>query len=358
VAAGFLGLTVLSGPRQDYSAYLEIWRHTMAGLDPWWLEPGRGYRLNAYGPLFAALGPLAWVNPLGPKLVFATVSLGLVGVMGARLDRRGAVALVAYPGLWLHAAWYGHFDPVVAAFCVAAVAGRERGRDAVSGAWLAGGILLKYQPLPLVPFLALGRGRGGWRGGVRMVVACGLTVGVGLGVAAAVWGWSSVVSPLGAAAGRGSMGMSVWRALRGSMDGLAVPVMGAVLAGVWGVCAWRRLPVGAACAAGALVLVNLYPVGFGQYQAIPLGLLAWAWPGERAGWRLRLSAWLYALVVAAYDLADLAAGGFLNDPARWGWVDDGAGLVVASLAGWLVVEWVAAPGWRGLDSGSTPIDRG
>ena len=67
--AWFCLLTALGGPRHDYVAFLEMWQMVRGGYDPWWITKRLGYPLNAYGPLFNLLAPLAGWNPLAPKLL-------------------------------------------------------------------------------------------------------------------------------------------------------------------------------------------------------------------------------------------------------------------------------------------------
>jgi len=148
----FLMFTVLSGPRQDYVAFLEIWVAVRGGRDPWWVHETWGYPLNAYGPLFTALALPAMWNELSPKLLFALayclfavlflkrgLDLTGPGPVGPGFSAGGLLAWLFSPFAWVEIAYYGHFDVLVAIACVAAVAGFLRGREVLAGASLAVG---------------------------------------------------------------------------------------------------------------------------------------------------------------------------------------------------------------------------
>ncbi len=67
-SAAFLAVAVLSGAQGDYKAYLDEWMAVLGGSNPW---KGSSSFNNAYGPLFNVLAPLALVNPLANKPLFA-----------------------------------------------------------------------------------------------------------------------------------------------------------------------------------------------------------------------------------------------------------------------------------------------
>src|SRR5262249_49674835 len=116
-SAAFLALTVLSGVQGDYGGYLKEWIGVLEGRDPWnyvdTINP------NAYGPLFNVLAPMAWVNLLANKLLFAISYLVyIIWLIKDIAPRQGFVAL-SWPsmGLWLfnplpwwQIAYLGHFD--------------------------------------------------------------------------------------------------------------------------------------------------------------------------------------------------------------------------------------------------------
>ena len=129
----FLMFAVLSGPRQDYVAFLEIWAAVRAGARP--LVDSRAVGLSAQR-LWAAFQrpalPAAW-NELAPKLLFALayclfavlfLKQGLLrrGHEGKSFPALGLLAWLMSPFAWVEIAYFGHFDVLVAIACVAAVA--------------------------------------------------------------------------------------------------------------------------------------------------------------------------------------------------------------------------------------------
>lgn len=361
-AAAVLGLTVLAGPRQDYAAYLEIWARTRAGGDPWAVHPEWGYSLNAYGPAFLFLAPVAGLNPLAPKLLFATAFLlaavALLAALCSDPRLRGGplrfwlLALVASPFAWVEIAWYGHFDLVVALSCVAALHGADRDRDAAAGAWLGAGVLLKYLPVVIGPALALRRDGTIRR---RLVIAAAVVVAAGLAGAWAAWG-PAPLRALQFGATRGSTSLSVFRFLRGlysplwllwpdpDLDSWALPALALGGAVVVGLAAWRRLEPARAATAAVLVTVLLYRVGFPQYQTVVFTLAALACLRDPSAWssgRLREAFGLYFAWISAFTLFDWAVDGVIANP-QWGWVEDLAGAPTAVLGAWLLAALLRA----------------
>src|SRR5262249_38751528 len=109
--------------------------------------------------------------------------------------RRGLVAL-SWPlsGLWLlnpfpwvDIAYFGYFDVLVAIACVAAVHNVIGRKDGISGTCLALGILLKYMPIVILPFLVFGERRLH----LRLFNFCAALVIFGLIVSVLVWGMST-----------------------------------------------------------------------------------------------------------------------------------------------------------------------
>ena len=217
----FLAVTVLSGPRHDYYFYLQMWYEVRQGHDPWYFVFGKfGHvPLNAYGPLFNLFAGLAWINPLAPKLLFAYAyvlcSVSQIKDFTANRPRSG-VAMVVLTALfwnpfpWVEIAIRGHFDVLLGLSCLVAIRARNRGQDFPSGICLALGVLLKYFPLVLLPFLAFDRGR--LR--PRFLIAAAATIFLGLGLSFAIWG-PSTLAPLKFAATRRSNCLSIFFFLRG-----------------------------------------------------------------------------------------------------------------------------------------------
>ncbi|MBC7491137.1 MAG: DUF2029 domain-containing protein, partial [Novosphingobium sp.] len=159
----FLVWTIASGVRPGaYTDYLAEWREVMAGHDPW--RSSGDTPLNAYGPLFNALGLLAWTNPIAPKLLFASGYVAFVAwlILRTAPDRspRRTHAVIALcllnPFPWVEIAHFGFFDVLVGIACVGAVHATRRGGDRISGALVGVGILVKSLPAVLLPVLASG----------------------------------------------------------------------------------------------------------------------------------------------------------------------------------------------------------
>lgn len=345
-AAAFLAVTVLVGPRQDYVAYLEMWSVVRGGGDPWWIVPDSGIVLNAYGPLFNVLAPLAGANPMAPKVLFAgayllaVVELTALYLADPRRRPWATAALLAWlanPSAWVQVAWYGHFDVLVAIACVAAVHLRLRDRDGASGACLGLGFLLKFLPAVLVPFLMLDGRRLRWRLGL----AAGIVMVGGLALAAAVWG-DSVARPFQFASSRGSNLLSVFRFLRGThsplrwflespdLDRFALPALAAALAVALWVC-WRgRADAATSAVLAVLTTLLLYRVGFVQYQMV-LYLLVPYWCLRRPD-LLEQSVWLraslagYLGAIVGFDLFDLSVGGIVGVGRSWAFLEEWVGL--------------------------------
>jgi len=370
-SVAFLALTVLSGPRHDYVADLEIWDAVLRGLDPWWIAPGRDGPLNAYGPLFNALAALCRVNPMAPKLLFATAYLVfLIRLLdpgrwaGSGPPRFARVAWFFNPFPWVEVAYFGHFDVLVAVACVAAVDRRIRGRDASAGVWLGAGVLLKYLPLAILPFLALD----GRRPRPRLMLAAGATVAAGLAVSALIWG-PATFRPLTFAATRGSTLLSIFRFLRGpysplvvlglarDVDFLALPCLAAAGLAAFAWCLRRRADPATSALAAALTTLLFYRVGFVQYQMVPF-LLASYWalsPARpaRAGGFVAAAMGAYFGWLALFDVYYASFGGVVHPGDPRAWVDDVAGLPTFLLGSALLVGLLRAAGGppRGVPAG-------
>jgi hypothetical protein len=340
----FLLVTILSGPRHDYVAFLEVWDNVRSGGDPWAVAPRFGYSLNAYGPLFNVLAPVSWVNPLAPKLLFAGVYLAhVIETVTESPSRSGRASFwVASPFFGVEIAWFGHFDILVGLCCVAAMRSVLLQRERRAGGALAVGILLKYLPVTLLPFLAAS-GRPRW----RLVATSALGVALGIAFALAVWG-PAVLSPLRFAATRGSSLASIFRFLRGSysplrlfvdepnLDRFNAPVLAAGLLAAFLACRRLRATPDTAAVIGALTTVLLYQVGFPQYQVVVFLLLI-DWCGRhdetlRARPLTRVAIDVYLGGFTLFNLVYAYAGGVLHPGDPLAWLDEVSGLV-AFLAG-------------------------
>ena len=168
-SAAFLALTVLSGDQWDYPNFLGHWIDVLEGRDPWdyahKLDYTNNYDPHAYGPLFNLLAPLVWLNPLANKLLFAfSYLVFVIWLIKDYGPRRGLVTfswswgmlllLLMNPFPWREIAYLGYFDILVGLACVAALHWQVRSKDWLSGTFLALGILLKFLPIVILPFLA------------------------------------------------------------------------------------------------------------------------------------------------------------------------------------------------------------
>jgi hypothetical protein len=345
VAAAFLAVTLLSGPRHDYVADLEIWSVVLRGSDPWWIIPEKGVPLHAYGPLFNALALPAALSPLLPKLLFAFAYLAtvawLVKGVGPRrglagLPRAGRIAWLANPYVWVEIAYFGHWDILAAVACVAAVHERSRGRDIAAGSWLAAGILLKYLPAVILPFLVVEGRRVRW----KLLFAAMLVTAAGLALSWLVWG-ESTFRAITYGAARPSTLLSVFRFLRGTysplrlafeapnVDAFATPCL--ALAGL-AVFAWyraRRVGPAAGSLLGVLATLLFYRVGFPQYQIVALMLASYWVVAERRPGRdpfLAPALGLYFGWLALFDVFYALVGGVLHPGDRFAWVEEVVGL--------------------------------
>jgi hypothetical protein len=294
LALAFLGLTVLRGDIQDYYFYIQMWREVQLGHDPWFFAQGvfGTYPMNAYGPLFNAFAIPELVNPLLPKLLFAAAYLAFAiflvkSVDQARPDGEWSwvlrIAWLWMPYCWIELANFGHFDVLVGLLCVAAVQARLRRRDIISGACLGLGVLLKFMPVVLLPFLILDRPRPRY----RLLGAAAATIVVGLGASVLLWG-PSTFRPLIFAAGRSSHHLSIYRVLKGHYsplrwldirDGLEELAPAFILAGLARASLWvRKYKIDPAASSVIAILLTLmfYQVGFAQYYMV-LFVLASYW---------------------------------------------------------------------------------
>ena len=176
---------------------------------------------------------------------------------------------------WVEIAYWGNFDVLVGVTCAAAVHGRLRDKDVVSGDWLALGILLKYLPIVLLPFVMSDQRRIR----LRLFGSCSVFVTLGLVISVLVWG-TSTFRPLEFAATRESRGSSIFAFLRGdssplwlvwdspNVDWLALPCLLAAGLGVFARCAIRRTGPALSAVLAVLVTLLFFQVALIRYQMV------------------------------------------------------------------------------------------
>ena len=212
----------LSGLCHDYYFYLQMWYEVREGHDPWFHRPRDRtgcVPLNAYGPLFNLLAGLSWVNPLAPKLLFAYAyvlfAVSQIKCFTASRPPSGLPMIVLTALFWNPFPWVEiAFRGISISWSGCLACGRSErgsaGHDALSGICLALGVLLKYLPVVLLPFLALDRGR--LR--PRFLVVAVASIALGLGLSCYLWGPSTLL-PLKFAATRSSTVLSIFCFIRG-----------------------------------------------------------------------------------------------------------------------------------------------
>jgi hypothetical protein len=340
-----LGLALLivavsTGVVQDYYLYLQMWQEVRLGHDPWWMVWGvfGHYPLNAYGPAFNLLAIPARVHPLLPKLLFAySYLLFVVWLREGRrhIDGRQGLWLLVEtawlwnPYVWIELGYFGHFDVLVGLCCVAAVVACEKRREALSGAWLALGALIKYMPIVLLPFLALDNGRPR----IRLLFSSILLIAAGLGISTMIWG-SSVFRPLVFAASRSSHHLSIYRYFSGihspinlrsalgySLDSFAPVILFVALLRAWRWSRIRRPDVASMSVLAILTTLLFYQVGFAQYQMVLFVLASYWVVRHRDTIRNRIALWLalaaYFGWVSLFDTFDAFYGADYNRMQEW-----------------------------------------
>ena len=325
VATAFLAVTVSAGPVHDYGLYLNFWSQVLKGRDPWYILPGfwGNQPPNAYGPLFNLLAVLIPLNRLAPKLVFASTYIAAAAILTKTLAARrpnswltvlGLLAWAWNPFVWIEVAIRGHFDVLVGAASVAAVHARRKGCDWTCASALAGGVLLKYIPIVLLPFLFLDNGRIQ----ARLAWKTMTLLAIGMGLSFLAWG-PSMFGPLSFAATRASTYLSIFRFLGGrysplhaiglekDLDRLALPALALALLGAWFWCRVRQPDPSTAATLAVLVTLLLYRNGFPQYQMVPLMLASYGivqrWKFIRHRVSFAIALLVYTIWIVTFDVA-------------------------------------------------------
>jgi hypothetical protein len=343
----FLGLTALYGPYHDYYFFLQMWYEVRAGHDPWFIvasKDGIG-PLNAYGPLFNILAVLAWINLLAPKLLFAYgyIVFAIIAIKQSTAAQAARpvrclwlIAVFWNPYPWIEIAMYGHFDIVVALLCLGSVYLWMRQCDKASALLLAAGVLFKFLPIVLLPFMALDRGRiRGW----FLFVAVS-AIGIGMGLSYHIWGLSTW-APIEFAARRPAVDLSIFVFLRTNYSPFAyffgpdnfedlspyIMCLALVLTWCWYVRARPDIEVAGVVAVTTMVL--FHRTGYPQYHMVPF-VLAASWLARhsrnlvgRPGCAMAIGS--YFVWVASYE-AYYAVAGDGSPILYWGTVRQVVGL--------------------------------
>ncbi len=259
------------------------------------------------------------------------------------------------PFPWVEIALFGHFDILVGVACVAAVHARERGRDVRAGLSLAAGVLLKYIPIVLLPFLALDDGRVRRR---LLWVAVTATA-PGDGPELQLLGFFDLASPVPRGRSRvlpavdlpvpaGSRSPLHWLGLT-DLDSWSTPIMALALFVAWSWCRRRRPDVASSAVLAVLTTLLFYKVGFPQYQMVLFAIASyWAcrdWEVLEANPPLRVALGVYFGWIALFNVFYLYMGGKIPiSLGTWGLVDDTVGLPTFVLGCELLACLVRASG--------------
>lgn len=225
----FIAFAALSPIVGDYCPYLQQWHNVSVGLDPWlndetqvvhhipWVSfCGTFYATapNAYGPLFNVYGMTSLIFPTIPRvlgcILFLAVSWMIAKRVHARQELDWKIRFWLYAGLldnllsFLLVTIVGGNDVYIAFFVCCALFAFILENEALAGAALGIGALIKFYPLYLVPFLALDRRRLS----VKFIAVAVAIFVLGMGLAYLVWG-QLIFKPLFWNLGRGASRSSI-----------------------------------------------------------------------------------------------------------------------------------------------------
>lgn len=330
----FLFLHVRSGLHMDYAGYVANWSDILSGEDPW--RRTRSWP-NNFGPFFNAFALLAAINPFWPKVLFIFVWFGgWLFLLGRFLDRaelsvRAALLLSALfvlgPFFWVLIGSYPHFDIIPAAIALIAVHLTMSSRPLAAGAVLGLGVLAKFYPVVVLPFLML-RGRSlDW----RPAIGCLVVVGIGFAAAYLLWG-ESTFEPIVGAIQRGSKQLSIFRFLEGrvfemlvgtpwNLHAWAAPLMFVAGLSLFLYCYRTKMDIEIGVALAPVVTYLLYPRGHFTYFAICFLLIGyWYAMDRRRVFRsvaLRWAVALYLGWVSVFALGYLIFSRMDSGPTLW-----------------------------------------
>ena len=273
-------IAILTGFQHDYRAYVQQWFVILEGDDPW--NPATKIPTNAYGPLFNALALFYAIHPLAPKLLFCIAWLGasawLIKVLGKRYRKEpltmlaGLLFLFINPFFLVTIAEQGLFDILPAICILSAIVLRTRRHFLSSGLVLGMGVLFKYYPIVLLPFIVIDRRRLQ----LSSLLSCIGVVSSGFIISFFIWGMSTF-SPIFFAGERGSKLISIFRFLRGrlspfylltdhpNLDKYSIYAMVLFIALVIFLTWFRNIETSLAGIIGMLTALTFYKVGHPQF---------------------------------------------------------------------------------------------
>jgi len=341
-------LSLAAGARHDYVHFLQQWRHTMSGGDPW--DQTLVGQNPGYGPLFNAFAPLAAISSLLPKLIFtgvwAATAVSVAHLFEAdRASKHLALAVLAYfvltPYFWVEIAAYGHFDILPAAATLASVHLTLGHRARLGAGILALGTLLKTYPIAALPFLLAAR-PDRWK---AIILSFAGTCATVFGVSYLIWGPSTLSAILLPSRQESDL-FSIFRFARGrysplrlftdnpNLDAASVPLL--ILAGALLVVTLgrRRTHLLVSILTTFIVIFALFKLGHPQFQMVVFVMapyLLLTWPRENRSGRLLLGA--LGVYLAWFSLLDIVyvLGRQLREPP-WSGVREVLGLPTFVLA--------------------------
>ena len=284
----FLALMIAlsSGFQVDYRSYLQIWGRVTDGLNPWIFKTGESTG-NNYGPAYNLLALFAYLHPLLPKCFFVFLWIGTIAwldrlsMVDEHLDFRKRILIwlliLVNPYFWRQIPLSAHFDILVATCCLGAIHCQKVRREILAGIWLGMGILFKFIPIVLLPFLCVQNRR------IRpkTLVACSALVILTFAVCYILWG-DGVFHPLFYAGAQASERHSIYRFLRGefsplrlfmenpNVDFISLPsivILGVVL---FFLHIKHNLETSAISLMMLIGVLLLYNLGHSQYQIVPI----------------------------------------------------------------------------------------
>ncbi len=191
--------------------------------------------------------------------------------------------LILNPFPWVQISWFGYFDILIGLACVASLHCLTGRKDRLSGVFLSLGILLKFMPIVILPFLAFGGRRFNW----RLVGVCIATVALGFLASVLVWG-TSVFTPLFFVATR-SPQRSIYTILNSTysplrlvyntsdLDWLERPLLLCAVLAIFILYRFRYVSLPLSCALAILVTLLFDRLGYANYQMVLFCLITyWA----------------------------------------------------------------------------------